>query len=383
MTEQISPHWRTVTERIELASKLAVKHAVSPVLESACGQTQERFFFDSPQFSPLGQALYALQRQVTFSDKENAVLPYESDDPLGSVFYTACRECDKNAEDKNAQHKNRIIHQYKNRCLFITTGHCFARCRYCFRRRSSALDYPFASAAEIDELCTYIKTHSEVREVLLSGGDPLTGFDTQLKALLHALRSSRSDLLIRVCTRAPVFAPERFTPALISLLKAHKPLWLIPHINHAAEFSVRFAPEAYGALSALAENGIPMQSQTVLLRGINDSVDVLADLFDKLTLLGIKPGYLFQGDLAPGTSHFRVPIDEGLQLYEKLRTELSGLSLPVYAVDIPGGGGKFNLLRLESGSTNAVCADIQVQKTEKAYIFTDKRGKIRTYPRET
>ena len=366
MTEQISPHWRTVTERIEYAVKQAIKHAAVQACEPACEQ-----------------ALNALQKQVTALDKENTVLPYESDDPLGSAFYTACRECDKNAEDKNAQHKNRIIHQYKNRCLFITTGHCFARCRYCFRRKSPALDYPFASAAEIDELCAYIKIHSEVREILLSGGDPLTGTDTQLKALLHALRSCRSDLLIRVCTRAPVFAPERFTSALISLLKAHKPLWLIPHINHSAEFSVRFAPEAYEVLSALAENGIPMQSQTVLLRGINDSVDVLADLFHKLTLLGIKPGYLFQGDLAPGTSHLRVPIDEGLRLYEQLRAELSGLSLPVYAVDIPGGGGKFNLLRLESVCTNTARTDIQVQKTEKAYIFTDKSGKSRTYPRET
>ena len=346
MIEQISPHWRSLTERLECA------------------------LLKSPQDSALRQALSAVQRQLTASAEENTVLPYETDDPLGSAFYTANPECGEKGTG-NA----RIIHQYKNRCLFITTGHCFARCRYCFRRKSPALDYPFASPAEIDELCTYIKTHGEVREVLLSGGDPLTASDTQLKALFSALRSCRTDLLIRVCTRAPVFAPERFTPHLLALLKAHKPLWLIPHINHSAEFSPRFAPEAYGALSALAQNGIPMQSQTVLLRGINDKLDILADLFHKLTLLGIKPGYLFQGDLAPGTSHFRVPVGDGLRLYEKLRGELSGLSLPVYAVDIPGGGGKFNLLQLEPD-----CPDIKVQKNEKAYVFTDKRGVSYEYP---
>lgn len=353
MTEQISSHWRSLTERLERA----VAHSL----------------VNSPQNSVLEQALDALRAQLVPSDKENIVLPYESDDPLGAASYTARTGCDKNPE-----HKHRIIHQYKNRCLFITTGHCFARCRYCFRRKSSALDYPFASDAEIDELCTYIKTHAEVKEVLLSGGDPLTASDAQLKALLGALRSCRTDLLIRVCTRAPVFAPERFTPRLLALLKAHKPLWLIPHINHSVEFSPDFAPEAHTALSVLAENGIPMQSQTVLLRGINDRLDVLADLFHKLTLMGIKPGYLFQGDLAPGTAHFRVPIDEGLRLYEKLRAELSGLSLPVYAVDIPGGGGKFNLLRLDSS-----CADMQVQKKEKAYVFTDKRKLVYEYPLET
>ncbi|MGI5173772.1 radical SAM protein [Treponema sp. OMZ 840] len=357
MIEQISPHWRSVMERLEAA----LEHAL----------------FKSPQDSKPGQALNALRKQLAASNKENIVLPYENDDPLGSALYSVHAECGKNTEHKNGQYKNRIIHQYKNRCLFVTTGRCFARCRYCFRRNSSALDYPFASAAQIDELCAYIGAHSEVREVLLSGGDPLTGSDTQLEALLGALRSCRADLLIRVCTRAPVFAPERFTPRLLALLKAYKPLWLIPHINHAAEFSPDFAPEAHAALSALAENGIPMQSQTVLLRGINDNLSVLSDLFTELTLLGIKPGYLFQGDLAPGTSHFRVPIDEGLKLYEQLRAELSGLSTPVYSVDIPGGGGKFNLLQLHSRFS-----DMRVETSKNAYIFRDNRGFCYRYPIE-
>lgn len=170
------------------------------------------------------------------------------------------------------------------------------------------------------------------------------------------MRSARKDVLIRVCTRAPVFAPERFTPHLKALLKSFKPLWIIPHINHSAEFSPQFSPESYRVLNDLIDCGIPMQSQTVLLRGVNNNIEELVSLFQGLTEIGIKPGYLFQGDLAPGTAHFRVPIDEGIKLYERLRYELSGLSLPVYAVDIPGGGGKFNLLNLDPAAAG-VCAE--------------------------
>ena len=134
--------------------------------------------------------------------------------------------------------------------------------------------------------------------------------------------------MIRLCTRAPVFAPELFTEELLNLLKKTKPLWLIPHINHPAELG----KEQTNALNACIEAGIPIQSQTVLLKGVNDNEKTLIKLFHKLTCMGIKPGYLFQGDLAPGTAHFRVPIDEGIKLYENLRYELSGLSLPVYSV---------------------------------------------------
>ena len=157
------------------------------------------------------------------------------------------------------------------------------------------------------------------------------------------MRKARPNILIRLGTRAPVFAPERFTPELIALLKRFKPLWVIPHINHPAEISERWSPESYKCLYNIVDSGVPAQSQTVLLRGINDSVPVLAELFEKLVKIGVKPGYLFQGDLAKGTGHFRVPLDEGVKLYNALKKELSGLSLPVYAVDLPGGGGKVNI----------------------------------------
>ena len=369
MDERVSPHWRTVIERLACAVRNAAPGEAHCAKDGACSVPAET--------SDLEQALNALVRQVTFSDKEKTVAATETDDPLAAGRYVVRPLHRRTAPvGTRVQTPARIVHQYKNRCLFLTTGACFARCRYCFRRKSPALDYSFATQTETAELAAYLQMHGEIREVLLSGGDPLTASDAQLETLLSAVREKRPDVLIRLCTRAPVFAPERFTACTVSLLKRFKPLWLIPHINHAAEFSPRFSPEAYAALAALVENGIPMQSQTVLLRGVNDSVEVLADLFHKLTLLGVKPGYLFQGDLAPGTSHMRVGIEKGIALYEKLRTELSGLSLPVYAVDIPGGGGKFNLLQL-----NPALFETSVRRAENSYVFTVK-GVQYEYPVE-
>ncbi len=344
MTEQISHHWRSVTERLTAAQGVWAQHALS-----------------------------ALTKQVAPSPDEQTVLPYENADPLGASLYMPAASGGKKAGTSN----ERLIHQYKNRCLFLSTGKCFCRCRYCFRRESSVLNYSFASAQDIGFLCDYIAEHTEVRELLVSGGDPLTGTDRQLEALFSTVRSARKDVLIRVCTRAPVFAPERFTPHLKALLKSFKPLWIIPHINHSAEFSPQFSPESYRVLNDLIDCGIPMQSQTVLLRGVNNNIEELVSLFQGLTEIGIKPGYLFQGDLAPGTAHFRVPIDEGIKLYERLRYELSGLSLPVYAVDIPGGGGKFNLLNL-----NPAAAGVCAEKTEHAYVFKTERNVSYAYPRE-
>ncbi|WP_314849166.1 radical SAM protein [Treponema lecithinolyticum] len=341
MTEHISPYWRSVMERLKND-----------------GSEKAR------------AALAALSAQVCAKAAEMHILPYENADPLGAASYAV-------HGGKNACKGSRLVHQYKNRCLFLTVGSCFAHCRYCFRRESPVLNYPFASPKEIEDACSYIASHSEIQEILISGGDPLTVSDRQLERLFSALKDVRPSLLIRVCTRSPVFAPERFTPSLIALLQKFRPLWLIPHINHSAEFCERWSFEARRVLETLVQSGIPMQSQTVLLRGVNNTVDALCDLFYNLTLIGIKPGYLFQGDLAPGTAHFRVPIDEGVRLYERVRSELSGLSTPVYAVDIPSGGGKINLLQLDPELLN-----VKIERGEHTYIFTDSSGERREYPIE-
>ncbi|MDR1747428.1 MAG: KamA family radical SAM protein [Spirochaetaceae bacterium] len=277
------------------------------------------------------QAYEALRLQLLPSIREAVVSPHELDDPLGEHRHRIT---------------SRLVHQYKNRCLLLATGSCICYCRHCFRRVYTSREEGFITPAETAEVCAYLSSHPEIAEILVSGGDPLTASDSALADLLGDIRRASPDIIIRIGTRAPVFLPSRFTPELLELFRAQRPLWIIPHINHPAEL----APESADALCRIRDSGISMQSQTVLLRGVNDSVPVLVRLFNRLTALGVKPGYLFQGDMAPGTSHLRVPLRKGLELYRQLRGELSGLSTPVYAVDLPGGGGKFNLLEIESGS---------------------------------
>lgn len=300
----------------------------------------------------------ALQRQIIPSPDEFSIKPYEISDPLGAHRY---------------QVTERLVHQYKNRCLLISTGACFANCRHCFRRASQVRQMPFISAPQIEEVCRYLSAHTEVKEILVSGGDCLTASDKVLFNLLQKLRAVRSDLIIRIGTRAPVFAPGRFTGELLQKLSELRPLWIIPHINHPAELSAK----TIGALNAIINSGIPMQSQTVLLRGVNNSLQTLTELFTRLATLGVRPGYLFQGDLAPGTAYLRTNIEESLQLYEELRKELSGLSLPVFAVDLPNGGGKFNLLQL-----SADFMKYTVEKKSEEYVFNGKDGETWRYPIE-
>ncbi|MCR5698168.1 MAG: KamA family radical SAM protein [Treponemataceae bacterium] len=301
-----------------------------------------------------------IERQVIPSENENLILDVELSDPLGGKSHAV------------SEH---FIHQYKNRCLLLTTSNCFGYCRYCFRNNFTCNKNDEPDENELETICSYLSRHDEIQEILFSGGDPLMLPDNKLFALIEKIRSVRPEILIRICTRALFYAPERFTQSLISHFRSLKPLWIIPHINHFYEIDSRTAPQAVSAINSILDGGISMQSQTVLLRGINDDVKTLSVLFEELTKLGIKPGYLFQTDLAQGTSHFRVPMDEACNLYYELRHELSGLSLPTFAVDLPGGGGKFNLLQLPCSPSGA-----QVSAQKDYYEFKKDDGIFR-YPR--
>lgn len=274
-----------------------------------------------------GRSAEALKRQVFFSDKENSFEAFEKADPLGEANYMATPFS---------------VHQYPNRVLVLTTGRCLGYCRYCFRREFTARARDFLSDAKLDKVLDYIVAKPEVTEILLSGGDPLsTDFETLERTLLR-IRERSKNLLIRVCTRANIFAPSLFTEKLIRLFRKCKPLWIIPHINHPAELG----EAQVHSIEACLDAGVPMQSQSVLLRGVNDEAEILAELFTKLVQLGVKPGYLFQLDTARGTSHFAVPLNEALSLWRKLSNMLSGLSRPEFAVDLENGGGKFSLSAL-------------------------------------
>lgn len=300
------------------------------------------------------EARAALCAQIKPSEREKTVLPCENADPLGEKRYCVTPH---------------LVHQYPNRVLLLATGRCLGYCRYCFRRNFTARNEGFLDIAELTTVCEYLGANSAIREILVSGGDPMSGTFEELRTILDAIRLARPDILIRLCTRAPIFAPELFTPSLVAYFRSLRPFWLIPHINHGAELG----DNQVRAISACIDSGIPIQSQTVLLRGVNDSSLVLSELFHTLVCLGVKPGYLFQCDLAPGTSHFRVSLDRGLAIWSELRTLLSGLSLPVYAVDLPCGGGKIPL------SVLALSGTVTRNQDKKGFSAVGIDGKVYTY----
>ncbi|MEM5947507.1 KamA family radical SAM protein [Spirochaetia bacterium 38H-sp] len=309
-------------------------------------------FFVSSYFKRLADDCPELARQVFPSEMENVVLDYEDSDPL----------CD----NRNMPVK-RLVHRYDDRVLILVTDRCASYCRFCFRRHFTASGSSDISKEELQDIVGYIARHDNIREILLSGGDPLMLANSKLVSVLSSIRNVRRDVIVRIGSRVPVFLPDRIDESLIDAIRDFKPIWLISHINHPAELTDR----ASNVLSLFIDAGIPVANQTVLLRDINDNITILEELFSSLLRIGVKPYYLLQGDLAAGTSHFRVPLERSFSLYEKLSCRLSGLALPVFALDLPGGGGKIALSR---SSVEYV--------DDNWYYFRSREGKIYKYPRE-
>jgi lysine 2,3-aminomutase len=271
-----------------------------------------------------GSPLDPILAQALPSPAELNILPLEMVDPL----------CEEDHSPLPG-----LVHQYSSRILLRTTVECPVFCRHCFRRSLLPHKRGFMSDNAQEAVKAYLETHPGVREVLVSGGDPLTASTVKLEVLFARLRAGRPGILIRLCTRAPVTLPDRVDEELVGMLSRFKPLRVVIQVNHPAELSSLFAEK----MSMLLRAGLPIRSQTVLLRGVNDSADTLEALFSGLVRVGVDPYYLFQGDMAAGTAHFRVPLSRGLRIYEELRRRLSGLELPRYAVDAPDGAGKMYL----------------------------------------
>jgi len=234
-----------------------------------------------------------------------------------------------------------IVHRYPDRVLFLVTDFCSTYCRYCTRSRlvGHQGEHPFQMDLW-DKAIAYIAANNQIRDVLLSGGDPLTLSDKKLQWLLSRLRRIPHVEMLRIGTKAPVVIPQRITPELIRLLKRFHPLWISIHVTHPDEIT----PEMTQACSRLADAGIPLGSQTVLLSGINDDLKTMRQLMHGLLQIRVKPYYLYQCDPIPGSSHFRTPVGKGLEIMEGLRGHTTGYAVPTYVVDAPGGGGKIPLL---------------------------------------
>ncbi len=229
-----------------------------------------------------------------------------------------------------------MTHRYPDRVLLLVTDQCSMYCRHCTRRRKAGEHDAAMPHENIDKAIEYIRNNKEIRDVILSGGDPLTLTDQGLDDILSRIHAIEHVDIIRIGTRIPVVLPQRITDGLITILKKYPPIWLNTHFNHPRELTA----ESRAALAKLADNGIVLGNQSVLLRHINDHVDVMKNLLHQLVKNRVRPYYIYQCDLSEGIAHFRTPISKGLEIMESLRGHTSGLCVPTFVVDAPGGGGK-------------------------------------------
>lgn len=247
--------------------------------------------------------------------------PAESSDPIGDHAHSPLPG---------------IIHRYEDRVLLNVVQTCAVYCRYCFRRENVGSGNAGLTPSQLDSALDYIREDKKLWEVILSGGDPLTLSPRRLSHIIGELKGMEHIGIVRFHTRVPTVAPDKINDELIAALKQHPAVYLILHVNHPDELT----PQVCEKLALLADTGIPLLSQSVLLRNINDNVDVLTRLFRKLLVNRVKPYYLHHGDLAKGTRHFRTSIEQGQALMKELRGPVSGLCQPHYVLDLPGGAGK-------------------------------------------
>ncbi len=271
----------------------------------------------------LGDPAEPLRRTHIMTGDEYVRVPGEADDPLGEDHDTVVPG---------------LVHRYPDRVLFLTTGTCSTYCRYCTRSRlvgNPGGEYQF-STRQWEQALAYLEAHREVRDVLLSGGDPLSIGDDKLDWLLARLRAIKHIEFLRIGTKIPVVLPQRITKDLVKILKKYHPLWMSIHVTHPRELT----PEVTESLSRLADAGIPLGSQTVLLKGINDDAAVMKTLMQGLLMRRVKPYYLYQCDPIRGSAHFRTTVDKGIEILHALRGHTTGYATPMFCIDAPGGGGK-------------------------------------------
>ena len=291
-----------------------------------------------------------IRRQVIPRIEETTTAAWELSDPCG--------------EDGHSPVPG-LVHRYPDRVLFLVTDRCASYCRYCTRSRlvSNASGYDFHP--EFDKQIAYIAAHPEIRDVLLSGGDPLLFSDEKLEDLLTRLRAIPHVEFLRIGTRIPIFLPQRITPELCAMLKQFHPLFISVHTNHPRELTT----EVRAALGRLADAGIPLGNQSVLLKHVNDDVTVMRALVQKLLMCRVKPYYVYQCDLIAGSAHLRASVRKGLEIMKGLRGHTTGYAVPQYVIDAPGGGGKV-----------PVNPDYVLSRNADRVVIRNFEGKVFEYP---
>jgi len=290
------------------------------------------------------------RRQAVPVSAESLISPHEMVDPC--------------AEDRDSPAAH-LVHRYPDRVLLLATDHCAMYCRHCTRRRLVGEDQKENnSSAKFDAAVEYIKENRKIRDVLISGGDPFILEDEDLENLIQKIRAISHVEFLRLGTRVPVTLPQRITDKFVNMLKKYSPLWVSVHFNHPKEITKR----SRIACDMLSDAGVPLGSQTVLLKGINDRPYIMKKLMHELLQIRVRPYYIYQCDPVRGTQHFRTPVAVGINIMEKLRGHTSGYAIPTYVIDGPGGGGKI-----------PVGPNYILSQAKGKYVLRNYKGKIYTY----
>lgn len=291
-----------------------------------------------------------IRRQIIPRVEETLVSPYEMADPCG--------------EDSHMPVPG-LVHRYPDRVLFLVTDRCAAYCRYCTRSRVVSGAGEQDLETDYEAAFQYLEEHTEVRDVLLSGGDPLLFSDAKLEKILKRLRSIEHIEFLRIGSRVPVFLPQRITPELCEILQKYHPLFMSVHVNHPREITI----EVKEGFERLANHGVPLGNQSVFLKGVNDDLETMKTLVHKLLMSRVRPYYLYQLDLIQGSSHLQAPVSKGIEIIEGLRGHTTGYAVPQYVIDAPGGGGKV-----------PVNPDYVLQKNEERTVIRNFEGRTFEYP---
>ena len=297
----------------------------------------------------LENPLDPIRKQAIPSEKELYYAPYEDADPLHEDVDSPCPG---------------LTHRYPDRVLLLITDQCSMYCRHCTRRRFAGQCDAGVPLAQIETCIDYVRHHPEVRDVLLSGGDCLMLEDEELEHIISELRAIPHVEIVRLGSRTPVVCPQRITPALCAMLKKYHPLWLNTHFNHPNELT----ESAAKACAMLADAGIPLGNQSVLLAGVNDCVYVMKKLVNGLVRMRVRPYYIYCCDPSLGLSHFRTPVSKGIEIMEALRGHTSGYCVPTFVVDAPGGGGK-----------TPVMPNYIISQSPRKVVLRNFEGVITTY----
>lgn len=258
-----------------------------------------------------------------------------------------------------------LTHRYPDRVLLLVTDRCATYCRHCSRRRFAGQTDSTLPMEQIEHATAYIAEHPQIRDVLISGGDPLIMGDGALEEILRRIRAIPTVEIIRIGTRAPVVIPQRITPELTAMLKKYNPLWVNTQFNHPREITT----ESAAACAMIADAGLPLSNQSVLLAGVNDCPHVMRELVQKLLVNRVRPYYLYQCDMSLGLEHFRTPVSKGIEIIESLRGHTSGLAVPTFVVDAPGGGGKI-----------PVMPNYLISQSPQSVVLRNYEGNVYTYP---